>query len=66
MPKYIITETRPVTAMWTYKVEAENEQDALEKVFEDKAMLVGYEVEDNGNADDSQFNIKEYDTLRTQ
>lgn len=60
MPKFIITETRPVTAVWTYEVEAENEQDALEQVFTDgKVELLNYEIEDNGNADDSQFDITE-------
>ena len=60
MPKYIITETRPVTAVWIYEVEAENERDALEQVFTDgKVELINYEIEDNGNADDSQFDITE-------
>ena len=60
MKKFIITETRPVTATWTYEVEAENERDALEKVFTyEGAKLIDYEVDDNGNADDSEFDITE-------
>lgn len=60
MPKYIITETRPVTAIWTYEVEAENERDALEKVFTGEGYeVINYEMEDNGCADDSEFNITE-------
>ena len=60
MKKFIITETRPVTAVWTYEVEAENERDALEQVFTDgKVELINYEIEDNGCADDSEFNITE-------
>jgi len=59
MPKFIITEERPITAIWTYEVEAENEQDALEQVFIGKAEIVNHELEDNGNADDSRFDITE-------
>ena len=61
MKKYIITETRHVEAIWTYEVEAENEQDALEQVFTGKAEVVNYEIEDNGAADDSRFEITEHD-----
>jgi hypothetical protein len=59
MPKYIITEERLVRATWTYEVEAENEQDALEQVFTGKAEEVNYEIEDNGDASDSRFDITE-------
>jgi hypothetical protein len=59
MRKFIITETRPVESVWTYEIEAENEQDALEQVFTGKAEVVNYEIEDNGAADDSRFEITE-------
>ena len=62
MRKFTITETRQVEAIWTYEVETENEQDAMEKVFTGEASPVNYEIEDNGNASDSQFDvIEEYD-----
>ena len=32
MPKYRIIETRPATAFWEYIVEANDENEALEKV----------------------------------
>jgi len=59
MPKYTITETRLAETRWTFEIEAENEQDALEQVFTGKAEVVNYEIEDNGAADDSRFEITE-------
>ena len=35
MAKFIIKETRPATAIWTYEVEAENESEAIAKVFDE-------------------------------
>jgi hypothetical protein len=34
MKKFTVKETRPSTSIWYYEVEAENENEALEKVFE--------------------------------
>ena len=41
MKTFIITETRPATATWTYKVKAENETAALAKIFDE------YEINEN-------------------
>ena len=57
MPKFIITEIRLAETRWTYKVEAENEQDALEKVFTGEVEHENYEVRDLGN--ESEFDIIE-------
>jgi len=59
MRKFIITETRPVEAIWTYEVEAENEQEAMEMIYTGQATFVNYEVEDNGDGSDSQFDVIE-------
>ena len=33
MPKFIITECVPATLVWTYEVEAEDEEKALDQVY---------------------------------
>ena len=61
MPKYRIIETRPATAFWEYVVEADDENKALEKVFnlEVEAEDHGFELDndDAGDDDDSTFEI---------
>ena len=61
MPKYRIIETRPATAFWEYVVEADDENKALEKVFnyEIEAEDHGFELDndDSGDDDDSTFEI---------
>jgi hypothetical protein len=61
MPKYRIIETRPATAFWEYVVEADNEEQALEKVFafEIAAEDHGFELnnDDNGEDDESTFEV---------
>ena len=61
MPKYRIIETRPATAFWEYVVEADDENKALEKVFnlEVEAEDYGFELDndDAGDDDDSTFEI---------
>jgi hypothetical protein len=63
MATYRIIETRPATAFWEYIVEADNEEKALEKVFncEIEAEEHGFELdnEDSGDDDDSTFEIFE-------
>jgi hypothetical protein len=51
MRKFTIKETRPATYIWYYEVEAENEQEALEKVFEGLEGPVDTDVELDYNAD---------------
>ena len=61
MPKYRIIETRPATAFWEYVVDADDENKALEKVFnyEIEAEDHGFELDndDAGDDDDSTFEI---------
>ena len=61
MAKYRVLETRPATAFWEYIVEADDENQALEKVFnlEVEAEDHGYEMDndDGGDDDDSTFEI---------
>jgi hypothetical protein len=61
MPKYRVIESRPATAFWEYVVDADNENEALEKVFkfEVEAEDFGYEMDndDAGDDDDSTFEI---------
>jgi hypothetical protein len=57
MSKYTITEIRLAETRWTYKVEAENERDALEKLFTGEVEHENYEVRDLGN--ESEFDITE-------
>ena len=61
MPKYRVIETRPATAFWEYVVEADNEEQALEKIFkfEVEAEDFGYEMnnDDAGDDDDSTFEV---------
>jgi hypothetical protein len=48
MKKFIVTETKPVTAIWTYEVEANSEKEALEKVWDGKVLPTDkeFEIED--------------------
>ncbi len=45
MKKFLITETRPAIYTWHYEVEAENEQEALEKVMEGLEDPVNTDIE---------------------
>lgn len=60
MKTFIIKETRPATAIWTYKVKAENETEALAKIFDeydvDENPELTYEVDMDA---DMNFNIEE-------
>ena len=38
MAKFIITETRPATAVWTYEVEAESQTEAYAMVFDEYSV----------------------------
>ena len=48
MKKFIVKETRPATAIWTYEVEAVSESEALAKVFDEsdvKKVDLAYDVD---------------------
>jgi hypothetical protein len=59
--EYIIEEKRTVDAYWTYRVQAENEQEALKLVIEqeesENVKLMSYETFDNEFYRDSLFSI---------
>jgi len=44
MKKFIITESRPATYIWTYEVEAEDQNEALQKVFNGDVEIVDTEI----------------------
>jgi len=47
MKKFIVKETRPAMAIWTYEVEAKSESEAVAKVFDDmdvKKVDLAYDV----------------------
>ena len=51
MKKFIIKETRPATAIWTYEVEAESEAEALAKIFDEydtQPTSLNYDVDFEG------------------
>lgn len=56
MKTFIIKETRPATYTWTYEVEAEDENEALEKVFSQKATIVDTDV-DIDYEDDGEYEV---------
>jgi hypothetical protein len=48
MKKFIVKETRPAMAIWTYEVEAKSEDEAVAKVFDDmdvKKVDLAYDVD---------------------
>ena len=61
MATFRIIETRPASAFWEYLVEADNENQALEKVFncEIEAGEHGFELDndDSGDDDESTFEV---------
>jgi hypothetical protein len=59
MKKFTITETRPATYTWYYEVEAENENEALEKVFEGLEDPIDSDVEVDYTLSDGEFNVEE-------
>ena len=58
MKKFIVTEERLVTAIWTYEVEAETEAEALEQVQNGNITPNEMKVDDNWDWDE---NLSKYD-----
>jgi len=52
MATFIVKETRPATALWTYEVEAASESEAIAKVFDEydtkKTPDLTYDVDFEG------------------
>ena len=60
MPIYVIKETKPAWNIWTYEVEAANEEEALVAVVSGDTEPVNYEtVDDHFSTDDSEYDITE-------
>jgi hypothetical protein len=60
MKKFIVTETKPVTAIWTYEVEANSEKEALEKVLNGEVLPTDKELDEPADFDvDSNFDVYE-------
>jgi len=60
MKKFIVTETKPVTAIWTYEVEANSEKEALEKVLNGEVLPTDQEQFDLIHSDmDPTFDVYE-------
>ena len=58
MKKFTIKETRPAIYTWTYEVEAEDANQALEIVFNQQANIVDTDVELDYEAD-GEYNVEE-------
>jgi hypothetical protein len=58
MKKFIITETRPAVSVWTYEVEAEDQNQALEMVFNGRADVISQDIEHN-YIHDSEYEVEE-------
>jgi len=50
MKEFIITETRPATVTWTYRVAAETEDEALKLAVNGEAEIVHFDYEANYGA----------------
>ena len=59
MKKFIITETKPVTAIWTYEVEANSEKEALEKVWNGEVLPTDKELEFDAFDVEATFDVYE-------
>lgn len=57
MKKFTIKETRPATYTWYYEVEAENENEALEKVFEGLEDPIDTDIEVDYDMDESEYEV---------
>lgn len=58
MKKFIITESRPATYIFIYEVEAEDQNQALEKVFSGEVDVMDTDIEPNYSAD-GEYEIEE-------
>lgn len=49
MPKYRITESQPATATWTHYVEANSEEEAIEKLYNGDTINSYHTIEPDEN-----------------
>lgn len=59
MRLFQIKETRPATYTWYYEVEAENENEALEKVFEGLEDPIDTNVEIDYSMDEVGYDVEQ-------
>lgn len=60
MKNFIVTEIKPVTAIWTYEVEANSEQEALEIVLKGNIQPIDQEIDEPADFDiESTFDVYE-------
>ena len=57
--KFIVTETRPAIQIWTYEVEAEDEEDAISQVENRDVDSFDYSVEEDSPFTESTFEAQE-------
>ena len=57
MAKFIVTETKTVQQIWTYEVEAEDQNEALMKVFDEEVEADDYRIVNM--EEDSEFEVEE-------
>ena len=55
--RFIVNEIRPVTSIYTYVVEANNEEEALDKALKGEFLSLDQELEENDN--DPSYDIYE-------
>lgn len=59
MRKFQVKETRPATYTWYYEVEAENENEALEKVFEGLEPSIDTYIEVDYLMDEVEYDVEQ-------
>lgn len=66
MKRFLVTEERPVMAVWTFEVEAETETEALEQVQNGNVMPEKMNIEDHGDLDDyeSTYEVEEQQAFK--
>ena len=55
--RFIVNEIRPVTSIYTYVVEANNEEEALDKALKGEFLSLDQELEENDNDHSYENNI---------
>lgn len=63
MARYRVIETQPATSTWTHYVDAESQEEAIEKVLTGKTEKTYYEVVPDDDQDIVIDDIEEVDSL---
>lgn len=59
MKKFIITEARPATMYWVYEVEANSEEEAIQKIENGDVESLDFETECDYSEDRVNYEIQE-------